>query len=64
MNGEYPVALSIDYPDHDLNRLTAAFRIFAAIPIAVVLGTIGASPRKRGAGTLVRARSWWAVPAC
>ena len=33
----YPVSLSIDYPDHRLNRLTSFFRVFAIIPIAVIL---------------------------
>jgi hypothetical protein len=37
----YPVQLSVDYPDRELNRLTTAFRIFAVIPIAIVLGAIG-----------------------
>jgi hypothetical protein len=37
---EYPVQLSIDYPDRDLNRVTTAFRIFTVIPIAIVLGTV------------------------
>jgi hypothetical protein len=41
MNDEYPVQLSIDYPDRDLNRLTSALRIFTVIPIAIVLGAIG-----------------------
>src|ERR1700680_1306518 len=41
MNNEYPVRLTIDYPDRDLNRLTSALRIFTMIPIAIVLGTIG-----------------------
>src|ERR1700681_3483724 len=36
----YPVQFSVDYPDRPLNRLTTAFRIFVAIPIAIVLGTI------------------------
>jgi hypothetical protein len=36
----YPVQFSVDYPDRDLNRVTTAFRIFTAIPIAIVLGTI------------------------
>ena len=38
---EYPVALSVEYPDRDLNRVSTAFRIFAVIPIAIVLGSIG-----------------------
>jgi hypothetical protein len=33
----YPVTLSVDFPDRDLNRLTTAFRIIVAIPILVVL---------------------------
>jgi hypothetical protein len=40
-NDGYPVQLSVDYPDRDLNRLTTAFRIVTAIPIAIVLGSIG-----------------------
>jgi hypothetical protein len=39
----YPVQLSIDYPDRQLNRLTTAFRIFVAIPILVVLGSVSGS---------------------
>ncbi len=36
----YPVRLSIDYPDRDLNRLTTFFRIIVAIPILVVLAAV------------------------
>jgi len=36
----YPVGLTVDYPDRPLDRLTTAFRIFAAIPILIVLGTV------------------------
>lgn len=36
----YPVQFSVDYPDRPLNRLTTFFRIFTAIPIAIVLATI------------------------
>jgi hypothetical protein len=32
----YPVQLSVDYPDRNLNRLTTGFRIFTAIPILIV----------------------------
>jgi hypothetical protein len=39
----YPVQLSVDYPDRQLNRLTTAFRIFVAIPILVVLGSVSGS---------------------
>ena len=36
----YPVQLAIEFPDRDLDRVSTAFRIFAVIPIAIVLGTI------------------------
>ena len=36
----YPIDLKVDYPDRDLNRLTTFFRIFVAIPIAIVLATV------------------------
>jgi len=34
----YPVNLSIDYPDRNLNRLTTFFRLFMAIPIFIIIG--------------------------
>ncbi len=43
MNDAYPVAFSVDYPDRPLDRLTTGFRIFTAIPIAIVLGAIATS---------------------
>jgi hypothetical protein len=36
----YPVQLAIDYPDRPLNRVSTGLRIFAAIPILVVLVTM------------------------
>ena len=36
----YPVRLSIDYPDRNLNRLTTFFRIFMAIPIIIIIGLL------------------------
>jgi len=36
----YPVQLSIDYPDRDLNRLTTFFRVITVIPIAIILGML------------------------
>ena len=41
MNEEHPVRFSVDYPDRTLNRVSTAFRIFAVIPIAIVLASIG-----------------------
>src|SRR5881227_3176244 len=37
---EYPVQFSVDYPGRPLSRLSTAFRIFAVIPIAIVLGAV------------------------
>jgi hypothetical protein len=39
----HPVSFTVDYPDRALNRATTAFRIFAVIPIAIVLGAVSGS---------------------
>ncbi|MFC2002988.1 DUF4389 domain-containing protein [Chloroflexota bacterium] len=39
----YPVNLSIDYPDRNLNRLTTFFRIFTVIPIAIIIGLLSSA---------------------
>ncbi len=36
----YAVQFSVDYPDRPLNRLTTFFRIFVAIPILILFGTV------------------------
>ncbi len=36
----YPVTFSVDYPDRPLNRVTTFFRLFVAIPILIVLGSV------------------------
>ena len=54
MNDAYPVRLSVDYPDRELNRLTTAFRIFTVIPIAIVIGTIGGYSAGWGGGASSR----------
>jgi hypothetical protein len=36
----YTVRFSVDYPDRPLDRLTTFFRLFAAIPILIVLGGV------------------------
>ena len=38
---DHPVRFSVDYPDRQLNRVSSAFRVFAVIPIAIVLASIG-----------------------
>jgi hypothetical protein len=40
MNEDHPVRFAVDYPDRPLNRLSTAFRIFTAIPIAIVAASI------------------------
>jgi hypothetical protein len=50
MPDAYPVTFSVEYPDRPLNRLSTAFRIFAAIPIVIVLGAIGGFSGGWGAG--------------
>jgi hypothetical protein len=37
---DYPVRFSVDRPDRQLNRLTTFFRLFTAIPILIVLGSV------------------------
>jgi hypothetical protein len=37
----YPLQLSVEYPDRQLNRLTTAFRLIVAIPILIVAASIG-----------------------
>ena len=36
----HPVRFTVDYPDRPLDRLTTGFRIFVAIPILILLGTV------------------------
>jgi hypothetical protein len=38
---DHPVRFSVEYPDRPLNRLSTALRVFAVIPIAIVLASIG-----------------------
>jgi len=37
----YPLTYDVDYPERQLDRLTSALRIFTAIPIVILLATIG-----------------------
>jgi hypothetical protein len=36
----HPVRFAVDYPDRNLDRVTTFFRIFVAIPILIVLGSV------------------------
>ena len=40
METTYPLTFSVDYPDRQLSRLSTLFRLFAAIPIYIVLATL------------------------
>lgn len=42
-SNDYPVQFSVDYPEHDLNRLTTAFRIIVAIPIVILIGALSSA---------------------
>jgi len=41
--GAYPLSFDVDYPDRELNRVTTAFRIILAIPVAVLAALISNS---------------------
>jgi hypothetical protein len=41
MTDAYPLQFTADYPDRNLNRLTTGLRILMALPILVLLGSIG-----------------------
>jgi hypothetical protein len=47
----YPVRFSVDYPDRQLDRMSTAFRIFAVIPIAIVLASVGGYSASWTSGT-------------
>src|SRR5437660_3241762 len=46
----YPVQFSVDYPDHPLDRLTTALRIFTVVPIAIVLCVLAGGVWQSGGG--------------
>jgi uncharacterized protein DUF4389 len=50
MNDTYPLSYEVDYPDRPLNRLTTFFRPFVALPILIVLASIGGYSSQSGAG--------------
>src|SRR6266540_138775 len=68
----YPVQFHVDYPDRALDRVSTAFRIFVAIPIAIVLGAVSggtwqwSSPSRTTTATShrrrLRARWRWGWP--
>ena len=46
----YPVAFAVDYPDRELDRLTTAFRLVVAIPILILLGSVGGETMRSNEG--------------
>jgi hypothetical protein len=46
----YPVRLSVDYPDRDLDRTATLLRIFYVIPILILLGTVSGSTWQYNSG--------------
>jgi hypothetical protein len=54
MEHAYPVQLSIDYPDRDLDRVSTLFRIFLVIPIFIVLGAVSGGTWQVGWGPETR----------
>jgi Domain of unknown function (DUF4389) len=44
----YPLQFDVDFPTRSLNRLTTALRIFAAIPILVLLGLLSQDAMQGG----------------
>ena len=60
---DYPVQYAVDYPDRDLNRVSTAFRIFTAIPILILIGTITGYQSSYDTGRRPP-RSWSPAPGC
>jgi hypothetical protein len=54
MAGSYPVQFDVDFPVRSLNRATTAFRIFLAIPILIVLGTLPSETLRSGNETAMK----------
>jgi hypothetical protein len=54
MVSNYPVQFDVDFPTRPLNRATTAFRIFLAIPILIVLGTLPSETLRSGNETTMK----------
>jgi hypothetical protein len=52
----YPATFDVEYPDRHLNRLTSFFRIFAVIPIAIILCLLA-----NGVGSTDGHASGWSI---
>ncbi len=54
MVSSYPVQFDVDFPGRPLDRLTTAFRIFVAIPILIVIGTLPSEALHSSNGTTMK----------
>ncbi len=59
--GSFPVTLSIDYPDRDLNRLSTFFRGILFIPAGVILALVTTPVWTWGPGVDPHAPQFWRV---
>ncbi|MBN1594445.1 DUF4389 domain-containing protein [candidate division FCPU426 bacterium] len=51
---KYPVQLTVDYPDHPLDRVSTLFRIFTLVPIGIVCALLlGGGDKTAAAGFVV-----------
>lgn len=52
----YPLQFAVEYPDRELDLLSTAFRIILAVPIFILLGTVGGGtiqiPAEAGTATV------------
>jgi len=56
--GPYPVSLAVDYPELKRNKLSVFFRIFAVIPIAVILALLIGTGYDWGVNEAGRGLAW------
>lgn len=54
MVSSYPVQFDVDFPARQLDRLRTAFRIFVAIPILIVIGTLPSEALQSSNGTTMK----------
>lgn len=62
MPPSYPVSFSVDYPERELNRVSTFFRIFAAVPIAILAALLPGGSVSSFGSTAIAAGSIIFVP--
>ena len=58
----YPVQFAVDYPDRELDRLTAFFRLIVVVPILLVAGAIAGGFGQAGTAGMPGGGGWLFVP--